>query len=435
MDGDIARRRSYLFLQGMATDFMARLGRALMMRGHGVHRVNFNGGDRLFWRLAGAVDYRGDLAGWPRFLARILTEWRITDIILFGDCRPLHCAAIKLVALRGLPVHVFEEGYLRPNWVTLEHGGVNGNSSLPRDPEWFRTNARSLPPWDGGQPVRNSYFRRAIEDILYTAGTILLAWRYPGYRTHRPWHPLAEYASGARRFLRQPIAKRRRAQTLIQITEGNGPYYVFPLQLDSDSQIRYHSQYAGMTSAIRHVIGSFARCAPADSLLVITEHPLDNGISNWQRLCRHHAVQAGVEGRVVYLEGGSPETLLERSHGVVTVNSTVGFLALNFGRPVVALGYAVYDMPDLTFQGGLDDFWLWGMPPDVTTFDAFRRVIAAQTQLNGGYFCKAGITAAVAGAVARLESYRPNCIEILAAGTEIDLRENLDRLPAPAAGV
>jgi capsular polysaccharide export protein len=31
---------------------------------------------------------------------------------------------------RGITVHVFEEGYLRPYWVTYERGGANGNSPL-----------------------------------------------------------------------------------------------------------------------------------------------------------------------------------------------------------------------------------------------------------------------------------------------------------------
>ena len=40
-------RRSFLVLQGLATHFFVRLGDALAARGHAVHRVNFNGGDRL----------------------------------------------------------------------------------------------------------------------------------------------------------------------------------------------------------------------------------------------------------------------------------------------------------------------------------------------------------------------------------------------------
>jgi len=85
--------RSFLFLQGMATRFFERLGQTLIERGYAVYRVNFNGGDRAFWRLPGAVDFCGRPEEWPEFLDRLIVERAISDIILFGDCRPLHRAA------------------------------------------------------------------------------------------------------------------------------------------------------------------------------------------------------------------------------------------------------------------------------------------------------------------------------------------------------
>src|SRR5713226_7191493 len=180
---------NFLFLQGMASFFFAQLGQALTTTGHHVHRINFNGGDRVFWRRPGAIDYRGGLEDWPEFLATCLADWSITDIILFGDCRPLHRVAIQVAARRGIRVHVFEQGYLRPNWITLEQGGVNGHSSMPRDPAWFMETARGLQIPGAEQLTGGSFLRRATEDVLYNVATFLLAWRYPRYRTHRPWHP------------------------------------------------------------------------------------------------------------------------------------------------------------------------------------------------------------------------------------------------------
>jgi hypothetical protein len=116
-------RRSFLFLQGMATRFFKRLGHALADRGHAVHRVNFNGGDRAFWRLPGAVDFCGHPAEWPEFLDRLIVERAISDIILFGDDRPLHRAAIHVAESRARRVHVVDEGYLRPDWITFEEAG------------------------------------------------------------------------------------------------------------------------------------------------------------------------------------------------------------------------------------------------------------------------------------------------------------------------
>ena len=137
-------RRRFLFLQGPIGPFFSRLGQRLSRDGHAVHRINLHGGDRLFWRLPGALDYRGDGADWPQFFSECVSHWHVTDLLLFGDCRPLHRAAIEVAAARGIRVHVFEEGYLRPNWVTLEEGGVNANSSLERDPQRYRDAIASL---------------------------------------------------------------------------------------------------------------------------------------------------------------------------------------------------------------------------------------------------------------------------------------------------
>jgi capsular polysaccharide export protein len=396
-------KRSYLFLQGIASRFFGILGSALAGHGHAVHRINFNGGDWVFWRLPGAVSYRWGLNGWPEFLEAHLDKWAVTDIVLFGDCRPLHREAVRIAKLRGIRVYVFDEGYIRPNWITMEQGGVNGHSSLPSDPAWFRAAAAKVPAWSSGPTIQGNFARRAFEDVLYNVATMSTTLLYPGFRTHRPWHPLVEYAGWLLRFSRKSAVKRRMESGLRRLATLDRPYYFFPLQLDCDSQIRHHSTLGRIAPAIHHVIASFARYAPPDSLLVLKEHPLDNALTNWRRMTARIAAKAGVGPRVIYLEDANLEALIAKSKGVVTVNSTVGFLALAFAKPVVTLGDAIYDMPDLTFQGGLDDFWEKGAPPDAATFDAFRRVAVSRTQINGGFFSQQGLELAVAGALARLE--------------------------------
>ena len=101
-------------------------------RGHTVERINLSGGDRVFWPRLGAVDYRGRFPDWRSFLGAFLHERGVSDVILFGDCRPYHRVAVDLARSRGIAVHVFEEGYFRPDWITLERDGTNGHSRLPR---------------------------------------------------------------------------------------------------------------------------------------------------------------------------------------------------------------------------------------------------------------------------------------------------------------
>lgn len=396
--------RCFLFLQGLATRFFERLGRALLARGHAVHRVNFNGGDRAFWRLPGAIDFADREHEWPEFLDQLVVDKRVSDIILFGDCRPLHRAAIRLAEVRALRVRVVEEGYLRPDWITFEEGGVNGYSSLPRDPGWYREQARALPAWRDPPAVPGSFRRRAFEDVVYTLSSMAGVWRFPHYTTHRPYHQLIEYAGWARRLALKRRSERRTAAAIEDLARRAGPLFFFPLQLDCDYQMRVHSPFRAMHLAIEHVLDSFARHAPTTARLIVKLHPLDSGLWDWAAIIGHIAVELGVAERVTVLDGGDLAKLLARSPAVVTVNSTVGSLALAQGLPAIALGKAVYDIPGLTFQGELDEFWSNAAPPDAALFDAFRRVLAARVLIPGSFFNESGLNLAVEAAVVRLEA-------------------------------
>ena len=90
-----------------------------------------NRGDRAFWPLTGSfIPYRGTAEDWPESFRRLIAEKSITDLVLYGDTRPIHATAVRIAREAGLTVHVFEEGYLRPYWVSYERGGSNGHSRL-----------------------------------------------------------------------------------------------------------------------------------------------------------------------------------------------------------------------------------------------------------------------------------------------------------------
>ena len=394
--------RDFLFLQGLAGPFFNQLGDALAAGGHGVHRVNFHGGDRLCWWRPGALDYRGDLSGWPSFLEQLVLERGVTDIVLFGDCRPLHRAAIAVARQLQVPVHVFEEGYIRPDWVTLELGGVNGHSTLPRDPTYYLEAARHLPAIPPMMPVASSFARRAREDLVYNFGAMLLAPLYSGYRTHRPWSALREYAGWAKRLALKRRALARSALALEKLRADGRPYFVFPLQLDCDYQIRAHSSFSGMRAAIDQIAGSFAAHAPAETVLVIKAHPLENGLHDWRSVAGATADRLGLGERMVFVEEADIALLVRDAIGLVTVNSTTGTLALAHGVPVITLGQAVYDIARVTYQDSLDTFWTERTPPQGEVWEAFRRVLVHRCLVHGGFFSVHGRAMLVEAAVARL---------------------------------
>ena len=402
---DEKQERTILFLQGLASPFFGELARALAARGHRVKRVHLCLGDHMFWQLP-SQSYRGSLAGWRAFLTGFLSRERVTDIILFGDCRPYHRIAISLAAHRRVQVHVFEEGYLRPHWITVERGGVNGYSSLPRDVDLIRDLAAATPPHND-QPFSGSFVRRAFWDVSYNIANLLGRPAYPGYRRHRPNHVLVEYAGWLRRIARGRASSRVADQEVQRAIARPGGFFLVPLQLDSDYQIRVHSRFADLREFLEEVCASFATAAPPEAELLVKIHPLDNGLVDRRAQVQAIARRHGVAERVRCIDGGYLPTLLVNTRGVVVVNSTVGTSALEVGKPTLAMGTSIYNLPGLTFQDGIDRFWTEATPPDPTLFEAFRRLVAHRTQVNGGYFCKAGVELAVAAAADRVEAAEP----------------------------
>lgn len=395
--------RRVLLLQGLMGPFFRELGKGLRNAGHEVYKVNFNGGDRLYWRLPNGIDYRGDIADWPDAFTGLLNEHAITDVMLFGDCRDHHSVALEVCRANNIRAWVFEEGYIRPDWVTMELGGVNGHSTLPREPHWYRTAAAALSPLPEHQRVPSSFRRRATEGLLYNAADILTRWRYQGWKNHRPWHPLVEAVGWARKLNMRQDRQRAAGELLARLLAVPSDYFLFPLQLDSDAQIRLHSPFAGIADALKLVIDSFAAHAPPTHRLVVKEHPLDNGVRDWELVTFDLAERAGVRNRVDYLASGDIEVVAEHARGMVTINSTSGTLGLAKGLPVVVLGTAIYDIPDLTYQSGLDKFWSQPEPPDLLTFEAFRRVLIDRCLIPGGFFSDLAIKKVVRHAVARFE--------------------------------
>jgi len=398
-------KRSFLFLQGLSTPFWLRLAKEMESRGHAVHRIILSGGDRVFWPKTGAVSYRGRFADWREFLGGFLHESGISDIILFGDCRPYHRVAMALARSRGIAVHVFEEGYFRPQWITLEREGTNAFSSLPRDTASLLAEAAEIDSDNDAPPqqVSGGFAKRVLWEILNQTATLALAPLYPHYRRHRSEHPVVEFGGWLKRLFRSPYERHYTERLSRYLLEIDRPYYLLPLQLETDYQIRRHSRFKSMADVMEVVLESFAKSAPADSILLVKLHPLDNGLVNFREQARRITRRLELHDRVFVMDGGHLPSLLSKSRGVVVVNSTTGLSALHRERPVKVLGNALFDIAGLTFQGPLDSFWQDESKPDIDLYRAFQRVVLARAQVNGSFFTKAGMELAIEGALARMD--------------------------------
>ncbi|MGE0260155.1 MAG: SDR family NAD(P)-dependent oxidoreductase [Alphaproteobacteria bacterium] len=374
----------------------------MIARGHQVHRINLHFGDQLFWRLP-ATNFRGPFDDWRAFIAARLERHGITDLVLHGDRRPYHIVAAEEARARGIAVFATDLGYVRPDWITLEYDGMTTYSRFPRDPEAIRSLAAKVGPPDLEPRFWNPFWQIASLDVAYNCGLVFGRPLFPRYRYHSTVHPFAEYVgwlcSRARRVFTQRAANAEKAR----LQQAAGSYFLVPLQLATDYQIRAHSPFRDGREAVREIIGSFARSGGSRQLVFVA-HPFDNGLIPWDRVIGRLAREFGIAGRILSLPGGTPSELLRNAAGVVTINSTIGITALYAGVPVKALGNAVFDVPGLTCQAPLDRFWDEPQPPDPDLMAAFLRALIGTTQVKGGYYERASQTSAIAGFIDRLEN-------------------------------
>lgn len=391
--------KNFLILQGMATPFFYELGTSIKKKGYNVVRINFCGGDLLFGKYFinepqyKSINYRKNTDNLLSFYQSIYKKYNISDIILFGDTRPIHVIAIKLAKKLKIRVHVYEEGYFRPNWVTLDKGGVNANSCLMNNSQWFINQYNKIVSCVSSEKVGGGLLIRAWHDIRYNFATLIFRFYFPFYSSHRPDSFFSEYKGFIRRIPSVYIYYTMSSNKLIRrIVSSSKKYFFFPLQQAADSQIRIHSPYKNIIEVIDLIIDSFVRNAPENSFLIIKNHPLDTWITNYSKHINKVLRLRNIpKERIIYLESGDIVPLLKNTSGTIVVNSTVGMSALSLDSPVIVLGKSIYDLSGLTFQGSLDEFWEGAAPPDSNFFEIFKKVVFAKTQINGSFYNKKGI--------------------------------------------
>ncbi|MBC2837129.1 capsule biosynthesis protein [Paragemmobacter straminiformis] len=385
--------RHFLLLQGPHGPFFGQLGAMLRASGATVHRAGFNRGDHAFWPDAASyIPYRGTVGDWPATFARLVTDLSLTDIVLYGDTRPLHAAAIAEARKAGLTIHVFEEGYLRPYWVTYERGGSNGHSRLMHTS--VAQMQAALAQSDSSQPdapahwgdMRQHMFWGALYHWFVFAGF----WDYRAYRPHREITVWQEAKLHLRRLLLQPLHRWQRKFATARIRRGGYPYHIVLLQLEHDASFRAHSPFSSMADFAKTVIAGFAAGAPPHHHLVFKAHPLEDDRTPLRRDIRAIAARHGLAGRVHVVRGGKLAQLLDHARSAVTVNSTAGQQALWRGLPLRAFGQAVYAKPEFVSTQDPAAFFAAPTRPDARAYRDFRRYLLETSQIPGGFYAAGG---------------------------------------------
>ena len=385
--------RVFLFLQGPHGPFFHALARMLREAGSTVWRVGFNAGDRAFWFDSRSyIPFRDRPEDWPARVRALIAEKGATDLVLYGDTRQIHAEAIDAARAAGLRVHVFEEGYIRPYWVTYERGGSNGHSRLMQTSVAEMRAALATSDMDAPEPpARWGEMRQHVfYGALYHWFVMFLNGQYRNFRPHRDLGVRQEFMLYLRRLIALPWRTVERRVAQWRIRHCGFPYHLVLLQLEHDASFRKHSPFSSMTEFLEVVIRGFAQGAPAHHRLVIKAHPLEDGRVPLAREVRRIAGEAGVAKRVHFVSGGKLAQLLHAARTAVTVNSTAAQQVLWRGIPLKVFGQAVYAKPEFVSSQPLPEFFAGATRPDRRAYQDYRRYLLETSQVPGGFYASRG---------------------------------------------
>lgn len=392
MTSDATHRR-FLFLQGPHGPFFHRLGKMLRAAGSDVWRMGFNAGDRAFWfGSKGYIPYRATPEEWSDTFKSVVAEKGITDIVLYGDTRPIHAEAIIAARDLGLEVHVFEEGYMRPFWITYERGGTNGNSRLMQMQIDDMRDALARSDLDVPEaPAQWGDMRHHVfYGALYHWFVMFRNGDYRHFRPHRELPLFQETALYTKRLVLMPLFALDRMIATFRIKTGGYPYHIALLQLEHDSSFQMHSPFTRMEDFLSLVLEGFAKGAPQHHHLVFKAHPLENGRSPIRKIIKRLAKENGVAKRVHYVRGGKLAQLLDHARTAVTVNSTAAQQVLHRGIPLKVFGKAVYAKPEFVSDLPVETFFAQPGRPDNRAFKDYRRFLLETSQVPGGFYSARG---------------------------------------------
>ncbi len=392
-----AAGRHFVFLQGPHGPFARRLAAALAERGATVRRVAFNRSDEAEWRSAGPlVAFPGSADAFRGWLPEYLSWNRITDLVLYGDSRPVHAVALGAAAGLGIRCHCFEEGYIRPHWITYERGGTNGDSPANGIPIAVMARALDGTPAapdtaDDGWGANRAHIWHSAR---YYGRLVLPSHRYERYRSARGIGLGREFANYARRAISLPARRLMQGLAARRLLASGARFHLALLQLSFDSAFRAHSGFGSMAEFVLRCIAAFAEGAPVGDILVFKSHPFEDGRERLGAVIAQSSARLGLAGRVQFLDGAPGLAgLLDRARSVVTANSTAAQQALWRGLPVAALGRAVYARPELVRAQPLAEFFADPQPPDCGAYRIFRRFLLATSQIEGSFYEPRGIAA------------------------------------------
>ena len=367
-----------LFLIGPIGTFFARLSNFLEKNDVKTYKILFPLHEYGFPKSR-VIKYSSNINFFEEFLRETIIKYKIRHIFMYGNVVIPHRKAIDLVEElnkkgQKIKTHIFELGYFRPNYVTLESKGVNYNSRFILDKEFF---SKQL-PYEVFPTAKKHFFRvRKLWKAITFFNHCLKDYKIVDFE-----HKLQPKPSYLWFQIKGYLLK-----TIFRVLEYNlkkncfstNPFFIVILQVSTDSQITQGSNIKDNKKFIYKVIKDFAKSKLKNTYLVFKHHPRDRGYNNYVKEIKQIAKEFGISKNVFYIHDYFLSKVFTnpKCKGTVLINSTVGYQSLFHSIPVKAFGISPFNISGISYQKSLTSFFLDPGKVDQLLFSKFYRYILA----------------------------------------------------------
>jgi len=375
-----------LFLMGPIGTFFSRLSNYLEENNVRTYKISFPLYEYGFPKSR-LIKFHQDIYLFKNYLKKILIEKEIKHIFMYGNVLIPHRQALVLIEeLKKEDIyvksHIFELGYLRPNFVTLESNGINYNSSFIKNREFYLKQ-------DSYKffPIAKKHARFRIRKIWKTISFINHSFK--NYKIVDKEHklqpkPIYIWYQIKGFFLKYYF--RINEYKIKKKCFVEDKFFIVILQVSTDSQITEGSNIKDNKQFIYKVIKDFA-IASQNINLVFKHHPRDRGYTNYSNLIEKFSKEFHVHKKVFYIHDLFLSKLFQNPNckGTVLINSTVGYQSLYHSVPLKSLGITPYNIRGLSDQRDLISFFKNPSTVDRLLFNKFYKYILENSQINGNF--------------------------------------------------
>ena len=381
---------SVLFLVGPIGTFFSRLANFLEKNNVKTYKISFPFYEHGFSKKS-KIKYNDDISQFKEFLEEIIIKKRIKHIFMYGNVLIPHKQALSLCEELNkkdyfINSHIFELGYLRPHYVTLENKGVNYTSSFILNSAFYekQSSFKRYPV-----PIKQGLRFRKIWKFISFVNHCFQNYKIVEFEHKLQPKPIYLWFQ-LKGFLLKYIYNISEKKLKIR-NFSNSPFFIVILQVATDSQILIGSKFLDNKEFIYKVIKNFSESKLLNTKLVFKHHPRDRGYNNYSKFIIKVSREFNISDKVSYIHDFPLSKIFKNNYckGTVLINSTVAYQALSHSVPIKALGIAPYNFEGLTDQKDLASFFRNPKKVDQLLFRKFYKYILENSQINGnfdGYF-------------------------------------------------